>query len=393
MDIIIHPSELSGEISAPSSKSYAHRALICAALADGVSRIGINTVSEDITATVRCLEALGAEISINGEAFSVSPIKKPNILPFLDCGESGSTLRFLLPVVCALGTGAVFCGRGKLPERPLDELRDELCRAGVQISAGFPLTVSGKLCKNEFSVSGEISSQFASGILLSLCIEPGKLEVLPPVNSKPYIEMTAGMLRKFGALVGKENNIYNVCGKCSGRELEIEGDWSNSLVWLASGVKVNGLYESSVQGDKKAALLLNSLGSGAVIDASDMPDSVPVLAAKAAVSEGKTVITGASRLKFKESNRLESTEKMLRSLGADITASADGFIINGRPYLDGGCAETFGDHRIAFAASFAAEKCRNDVIIRNAECVNKSYPDFFEKYNLLGGKADVVQYR
>ncbi len=394
MDIIIHPSALSGEISAPSSKSYAHRALICAALADGKSTVKINTVSDDIAATADCLKALGADISERDGIFTVQPIGIPNKNAVLNCRESASTLRFLMPVVCALGCPAIFKVSGRLSERPLEPLGETLEKAGITVSDGFPVSVSGKLSTNEFSVRGDISSQYASGLLLALSvIGGGRLEIIPPVVSEPYIEMTADMLRRFGVTVKKSKNIYYISGKCRAAEIEIEGDYSNSLVWLALGIGVKGLNENSLQGDGKAAKLLGKLGNGAVIDASDIPDAVPILAAMAATASGRSVITGASRLRFKESDRLSCTAGMLSALGADISVTADGLVINGKPKLDGGRVKSYGDHRIAFAAALAAAKCENDVIIEGAECVKKSYPDFFEKYNELGGKADVVQYR
>ncbi len=394
MDIIIRPSALSGEISAPSSKSYAHRALICAALADGKSTVKINTVSDDIAATADCLKALGADITENDGVFTVQPIGVPNKDAVLNCRESASTLRFLMPVVCALGCPAVFKVSGRLSERPIEPLREVLQKEGIKISDGFPMSVSGKIPANEFSVRGDISSQYASGLLFAISvIGGGKLEIIPPVVSESYIEMTADMLRRFGVTVKKDKNIYSVSEKCRAAEIEVEGDYSNSLVWLALGVSVKGLNENSLQGDGKASELLGKLGNGAAVDASDIPDSVPILAAMAAVSAGRTVITGASRLRFKESDRLSCTAEMLSALGADTAVTADGLIINGKPKLDGGRVKSYGDHRIAFAAALAAAKCRNDVIIEGAECVKKSYPDFFEKYNELGGKADVVQYR
>ncbi len=376
------PSALSGEINAPASKSYAHRAFFCAAIAEGESKIICNSVSDDINATIDCLKALGAEIDKSGDIYTVKPIKKPVENAFLNCRESATTLRFLLPLVSFFGTGAVINASGRLPERPIEPLAEELRNAGVKISKAFSLEISGKADKKEFSIAGNVSSQFVSGLLIALSLCGGRLKVTEPIESMPYIRMTVEMLRQFGVSVIENNNVFTVNGRCMGTEITVEGDWSNSLCWIAMGIKVNGLSENSLQGDR--------LVYGDEIDASDIPDSVPVIAVCAATKEGITVIKNASRLRLKESDRIASVVAMLKALGADAAETADGMIINGKPYLDGGYVDSFSDHRIVFAASLAATKCRNEVIIGNAECVSKSYPDFFEIYNRLGGKADVL---
>ncbi|MCQ2475850.1 MAG: 3-phosphoshikimate 1-carboxyvinyltransferase [Clostridia bacterium] len=389
-DIRITPSALAGEISAPASKSYAHRAFFCAAIAQDESRIRCSSVSDDVCATIGCLVSLGAKIEKSGEIYKVTPIKNPSANAVFDCRESASTLRFLLPLVSVFGTGAVIKASGRLPERPIKPLADELRSAGAVISDSFPIKVSGKADKTEYSVPGNVSSQFVSGLLIALSLCGGRLKVTRPVESKPYIAMTVEMLKKFGVSVSEENNVFTVSGRCRGTEIAVEGDWSNSLCWLAGGIKVNGLYDLSLQGDRTAYELINNLGGGIEINASDIPDAVPVIAVCAAAAEGRTVIKNASRLRLKESDRIASVSAMLRSLGADVSETEDGLVINGKPLLDGGYVDSFGDHRIVFAASLAASKCRNEVIIGNAECIGKSYPDFFEIFNKLGGKADVL---
>lgn len=389
-DIRIIPSALSGEINAPASKSYAHRAFFCAAIAESESSIICSSVSDDINATIDCLEALGAKIERNGEIYSVKPIEIPNVNAMLDCRESGTTLRFMLPLVSVFGSGAIINVSGRLSERPLEPLRSELINAGAEISDSFPLKISGKAVKKEYQIAGNVSSQYISGLLIALSLCGGKLKVTEAVESMPYIRMTVEMLKNFGVSVIEENNIFTVNGRCIGTEITVEGDWSNSLCWLAAGIKVNGLSASSAQGDRIAAEYLGKLGNGIEIDASDIPDAVPIIAACAATAEGKTVIRNASRLRLKESDRIASVSAMFSSLGADISETDDGFVINGKPFLDGGVTDSFGDHRIVFAASVAALKCQNEVIIGNAECVEKSYPDFFEIFNKLGGKADVL---
>lgn len=389
-DIRITPSALSGEIVAPASKSYAHRAFFCAAIANGESKIICNSPSEDINATINCLRSLGARIDKNGDIYSVKPITVPNKNAVLDCRESAATLRFLLALVAFLGSGATIMASGKLPQRPLAPLIAELRNAGAVISDSFPLKISGKADKKEYSIIGNISSQFVSGLLIALSLSEGKLKVKEPIESMPYIRMTAQMLKSFGVDISEEGNAFFVNGRCRGAEIEIEGDWSNSLCWLAQGIRINGLNSSSLQGDKIAADIIKSLGNGIKIDASDIPDAVPIIAVCAATANGKTVIKNASRLRFKESDRITSVSSMLKALGAEVSETDDGLIISGRQCLDGGYVDSFGDHRIVFAASLAASKCKNEVIIRNAECVSKSYPDFFEIFIKLGGKADVL---
>lgn len=410
MDIKITPRPLSGAINGIASKSFAHRALICAALAKGESKIAINTSSEDIEATVGCLRALGAGIETDGSIYYVTPITKLPEKAVVDCKESGSTIRFLLPVICALGVEAEIKGSGRLPERPLSPLKEELIRMGASVSDSFPVAVGGKIGCGEYSIKGDVSSQFITGLLLALSVVEGKsiINIIPPVRSKPYIDITLAVMRTFGADIKEDGNTYTVKGGClRGCGFTVEADWSNAAFWLCSGASVRNLNPDSVQGDKAIISVLESMGAkiavgpaeisadvsslhGCRIDASDIPDAVPVIAAVAATANGETVIYNAERLRIKESDRLETVTKMLTSLGADITETADGLIINGKPLLNGGETESFGDHRIAMAASVAAIKCRNPVTILNAQAVNKSYPAFFEDYNKLGGNANVL---
>ncbi len=409
MDIKITPSLMSGSIEAVSSKSFAHRALICGCLAKGESRIKINTTSADIEATLSCLRSLGAEIEKNGSVYTVRPSDFPRKNAEIDCGESGSTLRFLLPVICACGTNAVINASGRLPERPLSPLKEELIRMGARISDDFPLSVSGAIVSGEYTLRGDVSSQFVSGLLMALSyLGGGKINLLPPVESRPYIDMTVRVLKQFGADIKEENNTFYINNaSLDGCDFAVEGDWSNAAFPLCMGAEVTGLAADSIQGDKAIIDVLKKMGAevcenngafradvsnlcGCEIDASDIPDAVPVIAAVAATAEGKTLIYNADRLRLKESDRIESVCSMLRSLGADITATDDGMVINGKKSLCGGEVESFNDHRIVMAAAVAAVRCENAVTIRNADAVNKSYPEFFNDYNKLGGNACVM---
>lgn len=409
MDIKITPSPISGSIEGIASKSFAHRALICACLAKGKSKIKINTTSDDIEATVDCLRNLGAEIEKYGVTYEVTPIGALPEKAKINCGESGSTIRFLLPVICALGINAEIHGSGRLPERPLSPLKEELIRMGAEISDVFPLNISGKISAGEYALRGDVSSQFVTGLLMALSyLGGGTIKLLPPVQSRPYIDITLEVLRTFGADIKEENNTFYIDkSPLVGCDFTVEADWSNAAFPLCMGAEVKGLNPDSTQGDKAIIDVLKRMGAsvsencgsfkadvsalhGCRIDASDIPDAVPVIAALAATANGETVIYNGERLRIKESDRIKTTSAMIRSLGGDITETDDGMIINGKPFLSGGETESFNDHRIAMAAAVASLRCQGDVIIRNAEAVNKSYPAFFEDFNKLGGKARVM---
>lgn len=409
MDIKITPATISGRIEGIASKSFAHRALICACLANGESRIKINTTSADIEATVSCLENLGAKIEKNGDIYTVSPITNAPGSAVINCNESGSTLRFLLPVVAALGIKTEINASGRLPERPLSPLKEELIRMGAEISDSFPLAVSGRLNSGEFTMRGDVSSQFVTGLLMALSyLGGGKINLLPPVQSRPYIDITLQVLRRFGADIKEENNAFYIeKADLHGCDFTVEADWSNAAFPLCMGAEVSGLDPDSTQGDKAIIDVLNKMGAvitenngcfkadvsalhSCRIDASDIPDAVPVIAAVAATAEGETVIYNAERLRLKESDRIQTTAHMIRALGGEIAETDDGLIIKGKKILDGGETPSFNDHRIAMAAAVAACSCKGDVIIRQAEAVNKSYPAFFDDYNKLGGNARVL---
>lgn len=410
MDIKIIPSALSGTAEAPASKSVAHRMLICAALAKKPSTIKINKTSEDIEATASCLKSLGVTIEKNGELWTVTP---PDSYPdeaTLDCGESGSTLRFMLPVVSALGVTATLTGHGRLPSRPIAPLLDEMKSHGVDCGDGFPVKISGKLTGGKYKIAGNISSQFITGLLLALplCDGESEIEVIPPVESKPYIDITTSVLADFGVAVEENGNIYTVPHQipCSG-DFTAEGDWSNAAFLLALGVKVSGLDLNSVQGDKKILDVLTAFGAeineengtlqadlsslhSTDVDASHIPDLVPVISALAATADGETRIYNASRLRLKESDRIETTVSMVNSLGGEAYPTDDGLIIKGKQQLSGGTVDGCGDHRIVMSSAVAALRCKNPVIITGAQAVNKSYPEFFNEYNSLGGDANVL---
>lgn len=410
MKIKINPKTLCGKIEAPASKSVAHRTLICAALAKGKSTVKLNKTSEDIEATVSCLKSLGVTIEKSGNEWTVTPPAKFPEKAELDCGESGSTLRFMLPVVSALGIEATFTAHGRLPDRPIAPLLDEMKKHGIACNDTFPLHISGKLTGGKFRIAGNISSQFITGLLLALplCEEESEIEIIPPVESKPYIDITTKVLSDFGAKIEENGNIYKVRrSDLQSGAFNIEGDWSNAAFLLALGAWVSELDRNSAQGDRKILDVFCTFGAeliedgssirvsltnlhGTEIDASDIPDLVPVICAVAATADGTTKIYNATRLRLKESDRIKSTVEMINSLGGDAHETEDGIIINGRKSLSGGIVESFNDHRIIMAAAVASQKCENCVIINNAQAVNKSYPEFFKDFNSLGGDANVM---
>ena len=409
MEVTISPGRLAGKVAVPGSKSMAHRGLIAAALADGPSRIQNATPSGDIEATVRCLTALGAEIRREGEDLEVTPLhrrwRERIVLP---CGESGSTLRFLLPVAAALGAPARFTGEGRLPERPLGPLGETLIRGGAELS-GFqlPLEVAGRLRPGEYRLPGDVSSQYVTGLLLALPLLEGdsSIRLTTPLESAGYVRMTLQVLAQFGIQVSPEEGGWRIPGNQTYRaaDFEVEGDYSAAALFLTanaigSQVECLGLREDSTQGDR--AILrhletIQSLGGGRVeIDLSQCPDLAPALAVAAAYADGETALTHAGRLRLKESDRLAALSTVLTQMGAEVEEGPETLTIQGKPALDGGVPiEPFGDHRIAMAASIAALGAKAPVTIQNAQCVGKSYPQFFHHMKLLGGVCHVVNHR
>lgn len=381
MDITIQPGKLRGNVAAIPSKSQAHRYLICAALDDSPTTILCPDTNQDIEATADCLRALGADIRRAETGYTVTPIRVVPEAALLPCRESGSTLRFLLPIAGALGVDATFQMEGRLPQRPLSPLWEEMERMGCTLSRPTSDTVRcrGKLRQGEYRMDGSVSSQFITGLLLALpVVGDSSLAVTGKVESKPYIDMTNAAIRVF---------------RDSPAHLTVEGDWSNAAFWLAaqalgSELAVTNLNPDSTQGDKAVADLLPALlNSHPTISAADIPDLVPILSVVAAANHG-AVFTDIQRLRLKESDRVASTIAMLTALGGKAEAEESTLTVYGTGLL-GGTVSSAGDHRIAMAAAMASTVCREPVTLLGAQAVNKSYPLFWEEFHRLGGKYEL----
>lgn len=379
MDVKVYPAELSGSVRAIDSKSAAHRAIFASVLCRKEVKLLLSTASDDIEAS------LGAAKAIREGA------------PCVDCAECGATLRFALPVAAALGRSTRFIGRGRLPERPIGPLVDALREHGCTVSGEkLPLTIEGQLTGGVFSLPGNVSSQFISGLLIALpAIGGGEIRLTTPLESEGYVDMTRAVLADFGIETAKTQTGYIVPpgqSYAAPAEYAVEGDWSNAAFFLAANllggrVEVTGLREDSVQPDREIASLVRELRD---LDASAAPDLAPIMAAVYSATPGNWRIRNGARLRAKESDRLSALADCLREIGADIRVEGDELAICGQESLLGGTADARGDHRLVMALAIAACAAKNPVIIRGAQAVNKSYPGFFDDLRSLGGKVDVL---
>ena len=419
MNKTVMPGSRCGEVNIPSSKSLGHRTLICSALGDREVGIRFHGLSKDIHATADCLSALGAEIRMSDGEFRVKPIdrtrrsKKSVLLP---TGESGSTLRFLLPVVGALGVRGCFVMEGRLSERPLSPFDRVLSEHGMTVRReGELLYCEGQLQPGCFLLPGNVSSQFFSGLLLALPLLSAEsyLNSDGTLESADYIRLTEETLKTSGIRFERNGLPDGIHWQINGSQCPhmpaqsaVEGDWSNAAFFLCAGaisekgIRVTGLNRKSAQGDRAVLEILREFGAEVEaeeqsvtvkrgnpaplsIEASAIPDLVPVLAVLCCAAEGKSMITAAARLRLKESDRLSTTSALIRSLGGEAEETEDGLIIHGTGKLRGGSADAFNDHRIAMSAAVAACICKNTVSVRGAECVQKSYPNFWHDFDLL----------
>lgn len=422
-NVTIYPKPLRGNIKVPPSKSLAHRAVICAGLAEGESNIDNIVLSEDIKSTLNAMKSLGVQViecnDFKEVGLKIKGTDKLNMLNnVIDCNESGSTLRFLIPITLLTEKEIVFTGRGKLVSRPLDVYYDIFKEQGIEYknnNGELPLKVKGRLKAGNFKAAGNISSQFISGLMFTLPLlkEDSRIEITSNLESKGYVDLTMDMLRKFGINIENENyKEFYIKGnqKYTRRDYRVEGDFSQAAFWLVAGVlgeeiKCEDLNYQSLQGDKVIIDILNkmkanmcvdkeyiecknSVTEGVVIDASECPDLVPILTVLASLSKGTTKIINAKRLRIKECDRLMAIASELNKIGGEVIELEDGLIIHGKESLNGGKVDSWNDHRIAMAMAVASIKCKKPLVINNSEAVNKSYPQFWDDFKKLGGQIE-----
>lgn len=421
-DVKFSPFVPNGTVNVPPSKSDVHRAIICAAMANGVSRISPVALSNDIKATIGCIKALGADAVLENNVLTVDGTNMyKNKTALLDCGESGSTLRFFIPIAAVGNINATFVGKGKLPQRPIGIFTEALPKAGTvcKTEGGLPLEIKGQLKSGIFEIPGNVSSQFITGLLLALPILEGDSEIVltSPLESVGYIAMTIRTMKQFGVNIQATEKGWHIKGGQSYKTCDYttDGDWSQAAFFMVLGavsgkVTVKGVAKDSTQGDKKCAEILARFGAkvtqldnevtvekgelkAITIDASQIPDLVPVLSVCAAFAEGTTRIINAERLRIKECDRLKATAELLNNLGGKVKELSDGLEITGVSSLKGGNVNGYNDHRIVMSAAVCAARSDEDIAATFAMSINKSYPDFYIDYNSIGGKANVLDLR
>ena len=419
----ITPNILKGTVDIPSSKSEAHRAIICASFAKGKSIISNDTLSQDIIATINGLQKLGADIKImesdkysNSSTIEIGEFaKRKNVEITIDCNESGSTLRFLIPIAISIYDKVKFTGHGRLVERPLDVYFELFKKHNIKYFHGdnyLPLDIEGKLEADKFELDGNISSQFITGVMLANGIFESKTEIsiLGNLESKPYIDITQDVMSQYGveSKYNKKENKYHITGNgYRAKDFKVMGDWSHAgfllLLGTKSEIRINGLDKASSQGDSVIVDILKSMGAkihwdkdvlisekstlkGIKIDVSQCPDLAPVIGAAMAIAKGESLITGGERLKLKESDRIQAIVNTIINLGGDAKATDDGMIISGIDGLSGGDVSCYNDHRIAMMIGALSAYCTGDILVDGHNCVAKSYPHFWTDFEHLGGK-------
>lgn len=421
-DVKFSPFVPNGTVNVPPSKSDVHRAIICAAMANGVSRISPVALSNDIKATIGCIKALGADAVLENNVLTVDGTNMyKNKTALLDCGESGSTLRFFIPIAAVGNINATFVGKGKLPQRPIGIFTEALPKAGTvcKTEGGLPLEIKGQLKSGIFEIPGNVSSQFITGLLLALPILEGDSEIVltSPLESVGYIAMTIRTMKQFGVNIQATEKGWHIKGGQTYKSCNYttDGDWSQAAFFMVLGavsgkVTVKGVAKDSTQGDKKCAEILARFGAkvtqldnevtvekgelkAITIDASQIPDLVPVLSVCAAFAEDTTKIINAERLRIKECDRLKATAELLNNLGGKVKELSDGLEITGVSSLKGGNVNGYNDHRIVMSAAVCAARSDEDITATFAMSINKSYPDFYIDYNSIGGKANVLDLR
>jgi 3-phosphoshikimate 1-carboxyvinyltransferase len=430
-DVTIQKTEhLQGEACAPASKSYSQRMLIAAALSKGTSKVLHPLISEDIEATLRAVRALGAKVTVSENFWKIQGTNQPHgSKEPIDCGESGATLRFMIPISALAAEPSMFVLGSGLAKRPIEPLLQALRLLGVEAhaqkvgnKAGIHVS-GGGITGGKASMPGDVSSQFVSGLMFAcpLAKSNTELTLTSPLESKSYVRMTEEVLVKHGVKVGVSADFSRVTIQAGQQYKAVDqcvpGDFSSAAFLLAaaaitkSDVIVKNLDYTTKQGDKQILGVLKKMGvNGNVcpneveitgsgenldpvdLDAREIPDLVPVCAALACFAEGVSVIHDAQRLRLKESDRLSSVYSELRKMGADVTMTQDSLTIKGPCHLQGAVIDSHNDHRIAMACAVAALRAEGETVIQNAECVRKSYPQFFHDLGLLGAKVHGGQF-
>ena len=422
-DLKIYPSKLKGEVKIPPSKSMAHRAIICAALSDGLCIIENIDYSDDIIATIDAMNSLGAKIVKHKDYIEVigayGSDEKPQETRIIDCNESGSTLRFLVPISLLFKGSSKFIGRGNLGKRPLTTYYNIFERQGIEYSyeeGNLNLVINGELNPGTFEVEGNVSSQFITGLLFTLPLlkEDSKIIITTEMESKGYIDLTLRAMNDFGVeIINNNYREFIIKGnqKYNARNYRVEGDYSQAAFFLCADslgndVLCKDLDLNSLQGDKEVIDILermnlvfnaNDIGvkgttngelASTVIDGSQCPDIIPVLTSVAALTKGTTEIINAGRLRIKECDRLAAVTSELNKLGAKIIEKEDGLVVTGVEKLQGGVEVwSHKDHRIAMTLAIASTRCEEPIVIKDYECIAKSYPKFFEDFKALGGNV------
>ncbi len=420
--VSITPKKLSGSVVVPPSKSISHRAIVCASLAKGVSELYNVGSSDDVDATISAMRTMGAKITRYEDKLVIdgtntlkigSPVR-------IDCIESGSTLRFLVPIALHCDADVTFTGTGRLPERPMETILNVFDDFGISYKTAkdktLPLTIKAGHLNGTIEMEGNVSSQFISGLLFALPLYPYDSEIVitTPFESKGYIDMTIDVLKTFGIEI--QNIRYKRFIIKGGQHYQpmnftIESDYSQAAFYLVAGalgsyVVCKGLNLKTKQGDKKIIDVIEKMGGtvikdeaegvaalpanlhGCTIDVSQIPDLVPAITVLGAYASGETVIKGAARLRHKESDRLSAIAQQINSIGGTVIEKGDSLIIEGSEKLSGGATTSCNDHRIAMAVAIASTICEEIVTVDQSDCVRKSYPHFWSDYASLGGIVD-----
>ena len=413
---------LCGTIPSIPAKAHAHRALIAAALADSPSTLLISHSSKDIDATMDSLRALGATITYENGVAHITPGPSPSIGQVLP-HESGTTLRLLLPVSASICDTVKVDAKGRLPERPLEPLLSEMKDHGVSFSQNTPpFTMIGRLQGGIFTMTGSVSSQFFSGLLLA-APQLGQTTVncTSPLQSKDYVTLTIETMKDFGVQVTEasteegypsftieENQHFH-----GNEQYPIEGDWSNGAIWLVAAamtgqsISVTGLRPDSVQADKRILSILESAGvtcawSGTIVTVTgkahqpihvnleQIPDLLPILSSLACSIEGESAFINGARLRLKESDRLQAVAQLVRDSGGTVRMEGDNLYITGTGTLTGGTVDCVNDHRLVMAGALNALIATSPMILKDSEAISKSYPHFFTDWKLLGGETHSI---